>query len=60
MADRIVHVTYTRTMLDRVTDAATVPSTTLHGETLPPVVIDAIEREHLGGARRRMGRAGRG
>jgi hypothetical protein len=47
VAGRIVEVTYTRAMLDHVADAATVPSTTLRGETLPPVVIDAIERERL-------------
>jgi hypothetical protein len=47
VAGRIVEVTYTRAMLDRVADAAAVPSTTLRGETLPPVVIDAIERERL-------------
>jgi hypothetical protein len=34
-------------MLDRVADAAAVPSTTLRDETLPPVVIDAIQRERL-------------
>jgi hypothetical protein len=44
---RIVQVTYASAMLDRVADAAAVPSTTLRGETLPPVVIDAIERERL-------------
>jgi hypothetical protein len=47
VAGRIVQATYTRAMLDRVADATTVPSTTLRGETLPPVVIDAIERERL-------------
>ena len=47
VAGRIVQVTYTHAMLDRVADAATVPSTTLRGETLPPVAIDAIERERL-------------
>jgi hypothetical protein len=47
VAGRIVQVTYARAMLDHVADAATVPSTTLRGETLPPVVIDAIERERL-------------
>ena len=47
VAGRIVRVTYTRAMLDHVADVATIPSTTLRGETLPPVVIDAIERERL-------------
>jgi hypothetical protein len=47
VAGRILAVTYTRAMLDRVADAATVPSTTLRDETLAPVVIDAIEREGL-------------
>ena len=47
VAGRIVQMTYTRAMLDHVANAATVPSTTLRGETLPPVAIDAIERERL-------------
>jgi hypothetical protein len=47
VAGCIVQVTYARAMLDRVADAATVPSTTLRDETLPPVVIDAIQRERL-------------
>jgi hypothetical protein len=47
VAGRIVQVTYARAMLDRVADAAAVPSTTLTGEILPPVVIDAIQRERL-------------
>lgn len=47
VAGCVVQVTYTRAMLDRVADAASVPSTTLRGETLPPVVIDAIQRERL-------------
>jgi hypothetical protein len=47
VAGRIVQVTYTHAMLDRLEDAATVPSTMLRGETLPPVVIDAIQRERL-------------
>ncbi len=47
VAGRIVRVTYARTMLDRVADVATSPSTTLREETLPPVVIDAIQQERL-------------
>lgn len=47
VAGRIVRVTYARAMLDRVVDAASSPSTTLREETLPPVVIDAIQRERL-------------
>jgi hypothetical protein len=47
VAGRIVQVTYARAMLDRVADAAAVPSTTPRDETLPPVVIDAIQRERL-------------
>ena len=47
VAGRIVQVTYAHAMLDRLADAATVPSTTLCADTLPPVVIDAIERERL-------------
>jgi hypothetical protein len=47
MAGRIVRVTYARAMLDRVADVASSPSTTLREETLPPVVIDAIQRERL-------------
>lgn len=47
VAGRIVQVSYARAMLDRVADAAAVPSATLTGETLPPVVIDAIQRERL-------------
>jgi hypothetical protein len=47
VAGRIVEVSYTRAMLNRVADVATAPSTTLRDETLAPVVIDAIERERL-------------
>jgi hypothetical protein len=47
VAGRILEVTYTRAMLDHLADAVTVPSTTLRGDTLPPVVIDAIQRERL-------------
>jgi hypothetical protein len=48
LAGRIVQVTYARAMLDRVADAAKVPSTTLDGENLPGLVIDGIDRERLG------------
>jgi hypothetical protein len=47
VAGGIVEVTYAHAMLDRLTDAAAAPRTTLRGERLPPVVIDAIRRERL-------------